>query len=261
MTAPRAASITGAMLLQWSTFMLVALLSGLPGPSSPPTVPDHSESIGHPFSGHLRNGVQLPHKARNYQLRWKTAANRWSYGVGDLIEGLRWAAERMAETGGAPLVIGNLSRKRGGDLPCSRSHNSGRDVDLGLYMLDSRGRSLPSRYYRFGKDGRSLEAGGRYRFDVARNWALVRTLLAAPHFDVQWLVINPHLERLLLKHARAIGEPPALVRRAASVLDLPGYANLHRNHLHVRINCPPDHTRCEEGGPIWPWTRHRVATN
>ena len=227
------------MVSAWlSSIVLLALLGA--------SAPDHAESVGHPFTGKLVSGVRLTRGEPNYKLRRSTAARGWNYGTSALVRGIRRVAEELAvaDRGAAPLVVGNLSRRGGGDLPCSRSHNTGRDVDFGLYTTDKKGRSVPSRYYRFGENGRSLEAGGRYRFDVRRNWNLIRELLSSPHFEVSTLVLNPHLERLVLAHARAAGESAALIERAERLIDLPRYANLHRNHLHVRIACPKGHARC-----------------
>ena len=177
-----------------SSLVLVALLSA--------SAPDRTESVGHPFSGRLKNGIRLEKGPDSYQLRWSTAKRGWNYGTRALVQGVRRVADQLARVDleAAPLMVGNLSRRGGGDLPCSLSHNTGRDVDFGLYTLDKNGRSVPSRYYRFDRDGRSLEAGGRYRFDVARNWRLVRQLLSSPDFEVTTLVLNPHLERLILQY-------------------------------------------------------------
>ena len=255
--------MVGGMSALWSVLMVIALLAGRPGGREAPVEvaePDASASVGHPFTGRLRGGVKLTPRGTNYRLRGTTVAHRWNYGVEDLIRGIRHTARDVEDrVGGAELVVGNLSREGGGDLPCSRSHNTGRDVDFGLYMVDAAGRSVRSRYYRFDPSGRSLEAGGRYRFDLERNWALVESLLRNPHFHVQWLILNPHLERLLLEHARQSGVAPELIRRAAEVIDLPRYANLHRNHLHVRILCPENHLQCEQAGPVWPWVPRRLA--
>lgn len=79
---------------------------------------------------------------------------------------------------------------------------------------------------------------------MRRNWEFVRQLLLSPHFEVSTLVLNPHLEQLVLEHARVAGEPAALNERAERLIDLPRYANLHRNHRHVHIACPPGHARC-----------------
>lgn len=229
------------MPVSWPTVAAFALLAALGAPKEDP-----SRSIGHPFSGRLQNGVRLESRGPHHRLRWRARANRWVFGTRPLVEGLRWTATDLAATDGAELLVGNLSRQRGGDLPCSRSHNSGRDADLGLYTLDSDGSSVLSHYYRFGPDGRSLEANGRYHFDDARNWALVRSLLENPHFEVATLVLNPALERRVLDYARAAGADADLLSRARRVLELPSYANLHRNHLHLRIRCPRGHDRCVE---------------
>ncbi|MFT5434201.1 MAG: penicillin-insensitive murein endopeptidase [Myxococcota bacterium] len=260
------------MALPWSVFVIVTMLSAGPisvpefptepglsgaaaGPSAVPTpnVPHpQSESIGHPFTGRLKNASRMPRYGEHHELLPRTAHRQYVYAVDELVDGLtKVAAElRVNDADAARLVIGNMSRRSGGDIHCSRSHNTGRDADLGLFTLDTSGRSVRARYHRFGKNGRSLEAGGRYRFDVPRNWRLIKALLTTEAFDVQWLILNPHLERMVLEHARAIGEPEALVALADAVIELPSYANLHRNHLHLRIGCPDGHARCEPGGPV-----------
>ena len=248
LTRRGAASKTDSMPLTWSAAALLVLLGA--------SEADPSRSIGHPFTGRLRGAVELTDDAPEFTLRWTTRAHRWTFGTRSLVKGVRWTARQLSQPGAAPLVVGNLSRRGGGDLPCSRSHNTGRDVDFGLFMrdglmadglmADGKGRGVASRYYRFGRDGRSLEAAGRYEFDSARNWELVKSLLENPHFVVSLLVLNPHLEQRILEHARRVGEPEGLVARAEALISLPAYANLHRNHLHVRIACPSGHEHCAD---------------
>src|SRR5262249_46169576 len=140
--------------------------------------------------------------------------------------------------------------RRGGPSAWHKSHQTGRDGDVLFFATGADGGPAPppSAMARFGDDG--LASDGR-RFDVARNWLLVRALLDDPAVEVQFLFISTGLRQMLLDHAVALGEPADLVERAAAVLLQPGDAPPHDDHLHVRIYCPAsDRTLgCRDRGP------------
>lgn len=186
------------------------------------------------------------------------------YGVVELVALVRAAAARVAERfPGSRLQVGNLSKRGGGDLlGISVSHNSGRDADLALYALDAGGSGArPSNLVPYGDDGVSLVPRGRYRFDVPRNWALVRALLgdASSGADVQWLFISDGLRRLLLDHAAAAGEDEAVVAKAEKILRQPTGSSSHNDHIHLRVYCPIDDRLdgCRDYGPVWDWVPDR----
>ena len=88
---------------------------------------------------------------------------------------------------------------------------SGRDVDLLFFMTDAEGAPIDATAMRkFGRRGVSVDdrwvKAERVRFDVDRNWELVKALLTAPEADVQYIFISEALAQILLDHARAIGE-------------------------------------------------------
>ncbi len=214
-----------------------------------------SESIGHPFSGRLAGAVRLPNAGPGFVLFDLTRHRGLRWATVELVAAVQHVARVTRRDDRAPLVVGNLSARHGGDIRYSRSHRTGRDVDLGLPMRDATGRSVASRYYRFLPDGRSIEARGRYRFDAVHTWDLLRAFLESPQVEVQWFILNPALARRVLDAGRVARAPVALLARAERLLTLPRYANLHRNHLHVRVLCSDGHERCDHGGPVWPWTR------
>lgn len=137
----------------------------------------------------------------------------------------------------------------------SMSHNTGRDVDLAYFTMDAKGRPVDSHYHKFGPNGRSRTAGGKYRLDVARNWTLVRALMTNDEFELQWMITAPYIEEMLLTYARTIGEPEDIVQRAERMMMLPGWAKQHDNHFHIRVLCSPDDWAhgCSNAGPVWPW--------
>ena len=158
-------------------------------------------------------------------------------------------------------MVGDLSARHGGRLPGHNSHRTGRDVDLLFYTQTLAGEPIPSPgFIKFGADGLGFvpaERGGpKYvRFDVAREWLLIKALLTSEDANIQWLFISSPLEALVIEHARATGEKDDLVWHAENVLLQPSDSLPHDDHIHARTACLPWESveGCEGGGPYWPW--------
>jgi penicillin-insensitive murein endopeptidase len=180
-------------------------------------------------------------------------------GTRELVDLLvRAGRETRAAFPDVRMVVGNLSRDGGGPIAYSQSHQSGRDADLGLILLDERGRQfLPLPLVKVGRDGRAQAGGRRLAFDAPRNWAMVRLLVIDP--GVQWVFVADWLKRRLLEQARAAGEPPDVLIRAAYVLHQPSDSTPHDDHYHVRVFCSPASrfAGCLERGPAWSWADGR----
>ena len=179
------------------------------------------------------------------------------YGTVELVSVIRHAAARVAaEFPGSKLHVGNLSQRGGGDLTVSVSHNSGRDADLAFFVVGDP-RARPTNFVRFDAQGRSRKASGRWRFDVPRNWALVKALIQTDGVpgDTQFLFISRGLKQLLMEHARRRGEDPEILRRADKILKQPTGSLPHDDHLHLRLYCPADDLLdgCRNYGPTWDW--------
>ena len=187
----------------------------------------------------------------HHQLQNFTANHDYRWGTEELVAGLLWTADQLGPLLGKDrLAIGNLSKEGGGDLPETTSHTSGRDVDIPLLMANGEGQHIPSYYHHFDKDGISISHGGRYRFDVARNWKLVESLLQNPHFEIDFLMIYGPLRQMLLEHAKQLGVAQPLQDRAERLLRRP-WAGVrpHDNHFHLRIRCPAEDllSGCRDG--------------
>jgi penicillin-insensitive murein endopeptidase len=176
------------------------------------------------------------------------------------VEAIRSAAKHVALTapGGAELVVGDLSAKNGGKIPGHNSHRSGRDVDLLYYVTTPLGVPIPSPgFVRIASDGlgRVPETGEYVRFDVPRQWELIKGLLTNPSVGIQFMFMSRDLEALLVDYALARGEPFELVHRVQTVLLEPTDSLPHDDHLHLRIACAPEEgvTGCTGGGPYWQW--------
>ena len=75
------------------------------------------------------------------------------------------------------LLVGDLSAKDGGPLTGHNSHQTGRDADVGFYVMNASGKPLPSKHFvSFDRNGVGKDLTN-LRFDDARNWFLVESLL------------------------------------------------------------------------------------
>jgi penicillin-insensitive murein endopeptidase len=242
--APAARRLTGAAL--------AAALTGCIGAPSP-LAPHLGGSVGVPHHGVVTGAVPLPKKGVGF-VRLRDDGVHW--GSPRLVSAIQRAAAEVAgaRPGGPPLVVGDLSERFGGQTERHRSHRTGRDVDLLFYVTTPKGAPVTTPgFLKVGADGLAESEGGRLlRFDVDRNWLLVRTLIEIE--DVQWLFVSRNVESLLVEHARALGESDQLVWRAETVLRQPGDSAPHDDHFHVRLACTVDEmvAGCE-GGPRWPW--------
>lgn len=222
----------------------------------PDRAPEGSMSAGNVSDGVLLQAAELEPEGEHYSIIERHRRHRTRWGTRELVDLLQYAAGYVAShEGGAPLRIGNMSKKKGGDIRWSRSHNAGRDADLAFYVVDQDGESVPAPdLLRFDEEG---NPAGRtdLRFDVARNWRLAEALLSRDDVNVQWLFISIPLKEMLLRHARAIGADPEIIRRAESVLHQPTDAPPHADHFHLRIGCSADDRidGCLDYGPRWDW--------
>ena len=193
-----------------------------------------SSSRGEPTQGRLHRGIALPRKGTGFVRRNR---DRY-YGTHETIALVRYAAARLAAAypGTAPLLVGDISEKAGGKAPPHRSHQSGRDVDIGFVERSNTTRT------QF-KGDLSLD-----EIDVDRSWFVMETLLQTG--KVQYIFINETLLRRFASHARAMG----WTRDAVDALFvLPGerikrgavrHADGHTYHFHVRFHCPEGDRHC-----------------
>jgi len=181
-----------------------------PGSSRPATPLPRARAAGLPWAGRLVNGRQLPVSGPGY-VTWdpirKRVPNRsWRrWGTGRLIGTVRrvLAAYARRHPGAPPVLVGDLSRPRGGDFGPRyggighASHQNGLDADVYYPRIDGRLRS-PARP--------SL-------VDRAAAQELVDAFVAA---GAEKVFVGPSLN---------LHGPPRVVQ------PLPH----HDNHLHVRL--------------------------
>jgi penicillin-insensitive murein endopeptidase len=226
-----------------------------------PLTPQWVGSIGAPGRGVLTGGRQV---RAGPGLKWLRANDRrWALPrFAQAIE--RAAAEVDRERPGATLSVGDLSGRSGGGPALPHfSHRSGIDADLLFYMTTLEGAPVASPgFIHVGADGLAQDGtGGRWlRFDVEREWLLVKALVEDPEARVEWIFVSDVVKARLLEWAAARGEFTETLYRAITVMAQPARGGVHDDHIHVRTACSPEEVvaGCEPTGPVRPWLRHAV---
>jgi nucleoid-associated protein YgaU len=174
-----------------------------------------SMSVGLTNAGRLINGVPFP-KGPYWTI--VDAAETWA--TQETVDFLTAAITEVNTRipGTPPIRINDISKKDGGWIRPHRSHQNGRDVDLGFYYPDGKPVIVKKR---------------ETCIDVARNWALVRAIVTTG--DVQVILLDKRVQAVLRSYAENIGEDEAWL---ASLFDGPDsilkHARGHRDHFHVR---------------------------
>lgn len=180
-----------------------------------------SISLGFPSGGVLVNGRQMTSTSL-----WDVVNPDESWGTDETIAFVEQAIQTVhalfPDT--APLPVGDISHDDGGRLNRHQTHQAGRDVDLGFYL----------------KTGNNTwrTRGTSRNLDLSRNWALVRALIV--HTDVEAILLDRQIQRLLYNYALSIGEDQDWLRRVFQVPRGNGQSVVrhvanHYNHYHVRF--------------------------
>lgn len=178
-----------------------------------------SISVGLTNRGRLVHGVQFP---RGDQ--WIVVEPAKAFGTQETIDFLAAAIAEVNTRfpGTHPMRVNHLSRKDGGYIRPHKTHQSGRDIDVGFYS--ARGEAMP---------GTRLES-----MDLDRNWAFVRALVM--HTDIEAVLINKKGAKKMHDFARSIGEDPAwldAIFNAGQASIVKGVRR-HRDHFHLRFYSP-----------------------
>ena len=182
-----------------------------------------SVSVGKPNSGRLINGIR-PTESPLYRLVDPVHAWGTTETVEDLVHVLEVVAR--AHPGTQSVDIGHISAASGGPLRPHHSHQSGRDVDLGLYYAQP---GTP--WY---------TQATQQTLDVPRTWTLIRTL--ATDTDIEMILLDRRLQEHIEKYASSVERDANWVHRLfhgdekkfALVRHSPG----HATHLHLRFRNP-----------------------
>jgi penicillin-insensitive murein DD-endopeptidase len=215
-------------------FAALALGSAPGAAAKPHAGKKGAQSIGPPNAGRLTGASRL--RGSRYL---KQRENAHSWGLPALVRALGRAAAIVARKHhGSVLLVGDLSGRTGGPLEGHGSHQSGRDADVGFYVMNSRGKPVNVKHFvAFDGNGKGRELPWAV-FDDARNWDLVEALLSDEKANVRYLFVTNGLRARLLAQAAKKHATKEMIARAAAAMMSPTDADLHDDHFHVRIACP-----------------------
>jgi len=213
-------------------------------------------SVGTADHGYLRDAIRLADRGEGYRRLRPGEGTR--YGTTKLVGAIERTAREVANAfpGGYPLRVGDLSNPRGGIHSRHRTHRTGRDADLLFYVRDAGGMaSHGNGWLQFDRFGLAMLRDRVFRFDEARNWHLVRTLIMDEQARVKWLFCSNELKARLLRYAARYEQSPQAVLRATWVLHQPARSDPHDDHFHLRVGCGANERSlgCREQAPHWPW--------
>jgi len=180
-------------------------------------------SIGRPYQGRLINGIPFPTQFQGYYLRDPERSYTTPEAIGTVLDALDAVREQYPDT--CDLYIGDFSRAGGGFINMHRSHQNGRDADLGLYA----------------KGNRPLDTFAPMNeeiLDVSKTWCFVEGLLRSQH--VQYIFVDRRIQRQLRDYALSQGVDSSYLdslfgnTRGCIIQHVGG----HYDHMHVRFYTP-----------------------
>ena len=200
----------------------------------------HGElEVGAPWAGCLQHPTQLP-PGDGYLIRRPAR----SFGTETTIEYIERAIGQTLEA--FPdvhvLPIGDISAESGGRITEHHSHQSGRDIDVGLFYLDKPD-DYPANFVHADEDN----------LDCAATFKLLESFLASASEDggVQMIFLDFEVQGILYRWAQEHGVSERRLERIFqyphgrdSSEGLVRHEPNHDNHMHVRFQCASDDTAC-----------------
>ena len=140
--------------------------------------------------------------------------------------------------GTADILVGDISKPAGGHFPPHASHQSGRDVDIGYYLLGN-------------QQNITLHRVGAYQVSYAKTWTMLRCFLKIG--KVVRIYMDDKIQKSFVKYLlrRKLLPGPTIKRLFAVVADKPKSALIrhskgHDTHMHIRFGCAETNPRCVE---------------
>lgn len=179
-----------------------------------------SVSVGFVHAGRMVNSVRFPEGAD-----WTVVSPEKAWTTTETIEYLTTVIRDLRKRyPQAPLLrVNQISAKDGGYIRPHKSHQAGRDVDLGFYY----------------PGGNPVQARAREKYiDLTMNWALVKALVTLT--DVQVILVDRRVQKVLYDYALKNGEDKAWLDSLfhGGEGSLIKHARGHRDHFHVRFFNP-----------------------
>lgn len=157
----------------------------------------------------------------------------------ETADAITGAAKQLHEwfPDGAPVRVGQVSKKDGGYLWPHISHQNGRDIDIGLFYPGPEPYRVKER---------------EKVMDVAMNWAFVKAILM--NADVQFIFLDWRVQKVLYDYALKHGENKAWLDSLfnAGKKSVFFHARKHRDHFHLRLYNPRAQELAHRLAPLMP---------
>lgn len=197
-----------------------------------------AEVVGGYAKGCLAGGVRLDDVGPGYQTMRPSRNRAW--GHPELVVYLEDLATNLAAGGHAPMLVGDLSQPRGGPmLTGHRSHQSGLDADIWF---------RPSPDYRLTNKQREGWSAYSVVASVNKPWVNEKFTSREARL-IQLAASDPRTARVFVAAPikKALCEASGPADRGWLRKVRPWYG--HRDHLHVRLNCPDGASGCAAQRP------------
>jgi hypothetical protein len=197
------------------------------------------QSVGAPWLGRLRDAAQLEagdgwHLRRPYRAYGTTSTVDFVHRV------LADIADRFPDI--HDIAVGDISAETGGRISEHSSHQSGRDIDVGLIFVDK-----PDAY------PSSFVVGTADNLDLEATFVLVEEFAKTSQESggVQMIFLDFNLQGLLYSWALENGETEEYLARLfqfphgrGSSEGIVRHEPNHADHIHVRFRCPTGDSAC-----------------
>lgn len=237
--------LLGALLLLFSATALAGQTTPAHKVTNGKAAPTQ-QAKGAVNAGHLEHASRL-HNSGSVRLRFPR--NAW--GTRRLVDLIQRCSRHVQKQhrGAHRLLVGDLSRKRGGPMPPHAGHQNGREADIGFYMRS--GRAMPG-----------LWRVGPGHLDAKRTLTFITCLIDSR--QVMRIFLDRRLQAPLAREAKRRKWSKARISRTFSWprgrrtrVGLVQHRNGHYNHLHVRLRCD-SHERGCRNGPVARRNAHRA---
>jgi murein endopeptidase len=196
------------------------------------------QSIGKPWDGVLQDGVRL-HLGEGFKIRRPKRAWGATHVIAQVERALESVRDRFPNA--HTLAIGDISAREGGPISDHHSHQTGRDIDIGLYFKE-----VPEGYP-------NSFADADENLDLKKTYYLIQAFAKTADEDtgVAKIYLDFALQGRLYNWAKDHDVPTGYLDelfqyphgRGASE-GLVRHEPNHDDHFHVRFKCAPDDDEC-----------------
>jgi murein endopeptidase len=198
--------------------------------------------------GHLSNGVLFPSEGIGFQ--FSSEEKKFLWATQDLVDTVSYVLKDTAlQFPDRPLIqVGAVSLKNGG-RNTHQSHQNGLDIDIAYPVKDDKLTAPWS----------DMTSGSTVNpnFDFERFWHFCKS--AASTGRVIFLFVDPPIKKSMCTYVKSINEfsenPDDIAFKALMTLWPSAAARGetgHKNHVHLREQCPPGRNKCLRDQPPSP---------